>query len=182
MDNDLLDNDIEKPKVLYNGYASFFERFGAAFLDGILVTIVGYLILGAFGISFMDMIDATKNNSDPILLFGSKFIYASILSLFFDWFYFVQQEISEHQATLGKRAMGLIVTDAEGQRLNFMQASVRFLGKQIFSVVSLLTAYLSQDIITTLFFMSMLGYLIQPFTAKKQAFHDLVAKTLVYRK
>ena len=182
MDTDLLDVEIDKPKPLYKGLASFGERAGAFVIDNILLSILGYMIAGAFGISFMDLVDATKNGSDPFVIFGINFVWASVLSLIFDWFYFVQQEIGEHQASLGKRAMGLIVTDMNGQRLNSLQASTRFFTKQIYNIAPLLFVFLSADIISTLFFMSVLGYMIQPFTKQKQTLHDMMAKTLVYRK
>ena len=182
MDNELLDSDLEKPTPQYKGYATFWERFGAAFIDGIILFVVGQMILGAFGINFMDMLEIATRGEDPVDVFGTNFYTASILSLLFDCFYFAQQESSNNMATLGKRVVGLIVTDVEGERLSFQHACLRFVIKQLFSFVSLLSKFISPNIVSTLFLMSIIGYLIQPFTPKKQAFHDLVAKTLVYRK
>jgi uncharacterized RDD family membrane protein YckC len=182
MDEQIHDTELDKPKELFNGYASFWERFGAAFVDGLVTSAVGYMILGAFGINFIDLFQITSKGMDPIATFGKNFYWASILSFVFDWFYFVQQEISEHQATLGKRLMGLIVTDINGERLGFWQASYRFVLKQIFQVASLCSSFISQDVIGTVMIMSLAGYLIQPFTKQKQALHDLIGKTLVYRK
>ena len=182
MDNEFLDTELDKPTPQYNGYAGFWERFGAAFIDGILLFVVGQMILGAFGINFIDMYQSAARGEDPVDVFGSNFYTASILSLAFDWFYFAQQESCDKQATLGKRVVGLIVTDLKGERVTFQQASVRFVIKQIISLVSLLSAFLTPSIVSTLSVLSLMGYLIQPFTPKKQAFHDIVAKTLVYRK
>ncbi len=182
MNNEFLDSELEKPTPQYKGYARFWERFGAAFIDGIILFVAGQLILGAFGINFIDMYQSAARGEDPVDIFGTHYYTASILSIAFDWFYFAQQESSDQQATLGKRVVGLIVTDLNGERLSFQQASVRFVMKQIISFVSLLSSFLSPSIVSTLSFLALMGYLIQPFTAKKQAFHDLVAKTLVYRK
>ncbi len=182
MDNELLDSELEKPTPQYNGYAGFWERFGAALIDGIILFVAGQMILGAFGINFIDMYQSAARGEDPVDIFGSNFYIASILSLVFDLFYFAQQESSPTKATLGKRALGLIVTDFNGEGLSFQHASVRFVMKQIISFISLLSAFLSPNIVSTLSVLALMGYLIQPFTAKKQAFHDIVAKTLVYRK
>jgi uncharacterized RDD family membrane protein YckC len=78
------------------------------------------------------------------------------------WLYFGLMTSSSKQATLGKMAMGLIVTDVRGERISFARASVRFFA-------SLLSA------------MTTVGYLIQPFTDKRQALHDVIAETLVVR-
>ena len=182
MDNEFLDTELDKPTPQYNGYATFWERFGAALIDGIILFVVGQMILGAFGINFIDTFEIAARGEDPIDVFGTNFYTASILSLVFDCFYFAQQESSDKQASLGKRAVGLIVTDLNGEPLSFQHACVRFVMKQLFSFVSLLGSFLTPNIVSTLFFMSIMGYLIQPFTPKKQAFHDMVAKTLVYRK
>ena len=182
MDNEFLDSELEKTTPQYNGYATFWERFGAALIDGVILFIVGQLILGAFGINFIDMYQSAARGEDPVDVFGTNFYTASILSLLFDCFYFAQQESSDNMATLGKRVVGLVVTDLQGERLSFQHACLRFVMKQLFSLVSLLSKFLTPNIVSTLFLMSIMGYLIQPFTPKKQAFHDLVAKTLVYRK
>ena len=61
------------------------------------------------------------------------------------------------QATLGKLAVGLIVTDLAGEPLTFGQANQRFFGK----LVSALTVGV--------------GYFMAAFTDRKQALHDLMA-------
>jgi uncharacterized RDD family membrane protein YckC len=182
MEEQFLDKEIDKPTPQYNGYATFGERFGAAFLDGIILSTVGYMILGAFGISFIDVILSAGRNEDPIDIFGNDFYWASILSIAFDWFYYVQQESSDKMATLGKQVMGIVVTDMNGERLGIGHASVRFVVKQIFQFVSLLSKFIPENLIGTTMILSIIGYLMQPFTKEKQALHDIVAKTLVYRK
>ena len=70
---------------------------------------------------------------------------------------------SSRQATLGKQALGLVVTDVQGRRISFGRATGRNLGKYI-SALTLLV-----------------GFLIQPFTARRQALYDLLAGTLVVK-
>ena len=72
-------------------------------------------------------------------------------------------ESSARQATLGKMAFGIVVTDVHARRISFARATGRFFGK----VLSNLTFCI--------------GYLLAAFTDRKQALHDLIAGTLVVR-
>jgi len=66
------------------------------------------------------------------------------------------------RATPGKRALRLQVVTADGEeRISFLRATGRWAGRYL----SLLPLFL--------------GYLMQPFTARRQALHDLVAGTVV---
>jgi uncharacterized RDD family membrane protein YckC len=73
-------------------------------------------------------------------------------------------ESSVWQATLGKRALGIQVTDEQGERVTLRRAAGRHLGR-------LLCQF-------TLFF----GYLLIMLTARGQGLHDKVAGTLVVRR
>jgi uncharacterized RDD family membrane protein YckC len=81
------------------------------------------------------------------------------------WLYFAGMESSARQATIGKSAMSLRVTNYEGQRISFGHATGRFFAK----IVSGLIPFA-------------IGYIMAAFTEKKQALHDLIAGTLVLRK
>lgn len=78
------------------------------------------------------------------------------------WVYFVFQESSTLKSTVGKQAMNIIVTDLNGNRISFIQATKRFIMK-ILAAIPLFT-----------------GFLLILFTSKKQAFHDIMAKTVVF--
>ncbi len=80
------------------------------------------------------------------------------------WLYFALQESSEHQATLGKRALNIYVTDLQGRRISFGQATGRHFGKIISG------------------FILGIGYMMAGFTEKKQGLHDIMASTLVKRR
>jgi len=77
--------------------------------------------------------------------------------------YFPLMESSKWQATLGKRAVRIKVTDMYGQRIGFGKALGRFFGK----IVSGMILYI--------------GYIMAAFTERKQALHDLMAGTLVVK-
>ena len=61
-------------------------------------------------------------------------------------------------------ALGLKVTDMEGNRISFGRATGRYFGK----IISGMILYI--------------GYIIAGFTEKKQALHDIMANCLVTRK
>jgi uncharacterized RDD family membrane protein YckC len=85
--------------------------------------------------------------------------------LVLQWLYYAWMESSEHQATLGKMALGLIVTDLDDRRVSFARATGRFFAKIISGLIPLA-----------------IGYIMAGFTEKKQALHDMIASTLVLRK
>jgi len=84
--------------------------------------------------------------------------------LLLNWVYFTFLESAESQATLGKRLMGLKVTDLNGQPINLMRASVRHFAKILSTV--------------TLFY----GYLMPLFNKQRQTLHDKVGRCLVVLK
>ena len=72
-------------------------------------------------------------------------------------------ERSRRQATLGKRIVGLKVTDLEGNRISFSRATARFLGTFLCDASC------------------GIGYLMAAFSTRKQALHDMIAGTVVVR-
>jgi uncharacterized RDD family membrane protein YckC len=129
-------------------YAGFWRRFVAAIIDAILVAvvlIVADIVLGA-------IVDARSTTFATI---------SSGLSIGVGVAYYVGQESGRKQATLGKRALGIIVTDLQGNRISNGRAVGRYFAK----LLSALTLAI--------------GYFMAGFTEKKQALHDMIAGTLV---
>lgn len=122
-------------------YAGFWIRFVAWVLDVIAVAMVRM---------------ALSQIDSPFFVFGGTFVIT--------WIYFAAFESSTLQATPGKMALSLYVTDLEGRRIGFGRASGRFLGKILSS------ALLG------------IGYVVAGFSAKKQALHDMMAGCLVRRR
>ncbi len=81
------------------------------------------------------------------------------------WLYHAFLESSEWQATAGKKALGLVVTDLGGARISFARASGRHFAKLITGLIPL-----------------GVGYILAGVTEKKQALHDMIAGCLVLRK
>ncbi len=87
-----------------------------------------------------------------------------ILAMCIQVLYFTLMESSKTQATVGKMAMGIIVTDTNGAKLDFAKAFVRNLCRLLSNLTLLI------------------GYIIAAFTEKHQALHDIIAGTLVVKK
>ena len=147
------DRDEESANI---EYASFFTRFAGAFLDGLLTNILGLVIGFVLGL----LLVAVKiDPSQP----GPQ-IFLNIIGLFIVWIYWAGFTSSSFQATPGKMAVGIKVTDINGRRIGFGRATGRFFGKVPSALLLLI------------------GYLMQPFTQRKQALHDIMAGTIVIKK
>lgn len=136
-------------------YAAFGTRFVAALLDGI-ITMVGSFIVGfVFG-----AVMAAGGTADLQALE----LMGNLLGMVIAWLYSAVMESSPAQATLGKMAMGIKVTDLDGGPISFGRATGRHFGKIISGLLLLI------------------GYIMAAFTERKQALHDIMAGCLVVRK
>lgn len=138
-------------------YSGFWIRFCAALIDGIILNIFGLIagfIVGLI-VGIVMGSSETAQGFAAILGFGVGTIIG--------WLYCAKMESSDKQATLGKQALGIKVTMLDGKPISFAQATVRYFAK-----------YLS-----TLIFL--IGYIMAAFTNKKQALHDMLAKTVVIK-
>lgn len=131
-------------------YGGFWARLVALILDNAIV----FLILLAMGVSMATVV-ATVGME------GMIGVVAWLVVTFVPFLYWPVLESSPWQATIGKRVMGLEVTDLDGNRLSFLRAFLRSLAKIISSIPL------------------GIGFLIAAFTARKQALHDIIVKTLV---
>lgn len=134
-------------------YAGFWRRFFAFLLDLFAISCVeGILIqLGVI----------TQLPDQPSLQQSLTFLAYALPAY---WAYYALMESSPWQATLGKRALDLAVTDLEEKRISILRASGRFFGKLVsFSILGI-------------------GFLTIAFTTRRQALHDLLAGCLVIRR
>lgn len=135
-------------------YAGFWRRFRACLLDS--------LILGILFLPIELIVNPILHSLSPDLGMIFTILYW-LISIILYWLYFAFFESSSKQATLGKMVMKIIVTDLEGNRISFAKATVRYWSKWL-SVIIL-----------------MAGFIMAAFTSKKQALHDIIAKSLVIR-
>jgi uncharacterized RDD family membrane protein YckC len=95
--------------------------------------------------------------------FTARAVYFAEVVFFLCLPYYVLCESSQWQGTLGKRLLGLRVTDLSGRRIRWGRA----LGRYVSRVLSALPFQF--------------GFCMAGFTGRKQALHDLIAGTLVVR-
>ena len=144
-------------------YAGFWLRVVAYLIDFVLLNIVSFIIGGAIGLVVGFVVGLVDRDALPTVLALVK-TAVMILVLILIWFYYAFMESSRLQATLGKLALGLRVTDGQGNRVGFGRATGRFFGKIISGLILLV------------------GYMMAGWTPRKQALHDMMADTLVVRK
>ncbi|MCY3765453.1 MAG: RDD family protein [Gemmatimonadetes bacterium] len=145
-------------------YARFWKRFAAAIVDVLITgTFAGiYAALGAWFYNFG--MDTAGSYFAGDALFLTVMIGFLICYLSIDWLYYAIMESSSLQATLGKLAVGIAVTDLKGNRISFARASGRHFAKMI----SRMTAYF--------------GYVMAAFTERKQTLHDMMAGCIIVNK
>jgi len=146
-------------------FAGFWLRFCAFIVDWIVLMIPGSVIIqhAYFWPSYR--LPAPGTAAPPIIpRITPAFGAAELVMLVASWLYFALMESSALQGTLGKLALGLKVTDMQGQRISFARATGRYFGKFVSALIFCI------------------GFLMAAFTSRKQALHDLMAETLVMRK
>ncbi len=152
-------------------YAGFWLRFVAYLIDSVILGIVCMILIVVviFASGIAAMLRNLPENPTPDMFLRGAFVLA-ILALIavitaITWIYYAWMESSPSQGTLGKMALGLIVTDMQYRPVSFARASGRFFAKFITGLIPL-----------------WIGYIMAGFTAKKQALHDIIASCLVLRK
>ncbi len=137
-------------------YAGFWLRFAAYLIDSILLG----LIFFPLGLGLGLIMGATGNNQNPELMLGLNG-GLNMVSLVATWLYSSLLESSSWQGTVGKKLIGLRVTDLDGRRISFGRATGRHFGKILSGLICLV------------------GFIMAAFTEKHQALHDQIAGTLV---
>ncbi len=123
-------------------HAGFWLRFAAIIIDSIIL-VVCFVIFELI----------VSGSSDSILFF-----------IFIQWMYYSLFETSTLQATPGKLAVGIQVSDLYGEKIDFGKASGRFFGKLLSGLIL------------------GIGYFMAGFTKEKQALHDILAGCYVIKK
>ena len=135
-------------------FAGFWLRAIALVLDTFIFAVPGWAIGFVIG-ALMSSQDASKDDVVAVCY---------IVGIVIWWLYYACMESSPLQATFGKLALGIRVTDMTGRRISFSRATGRHLAK----------------FISALLFG--IGFMMAAFDARKQALHDGLAGCLVCRK
>ncbi|MGH2683447.1 MAG: RDD family protein [Actinomycetota bacterium] len=126
-------------------YAGFWRRFAAYLLDLIILSAV-----------FAPLFLVFPREQQQTTL--------SPLTTAISWLYFALMESSARQATVGKMALGIVVTDLDGNRIGFGRATGRYFAKILSALILLI------------------GFIMAAFTQRKQGLHDIIVGTLVVKK
>jgi uncharacterized RDD family membrane protein YckC len=145
----------------YPIYAGFWLRAVAFFIDTLIISFL-FTMIASFDPDAYIVFPNTNTQSPLALpqptLRGFLVLFAMM------WCYYALFEASSWQATPGKRALKLYVTDLAGRPVTFWRASIRFFARKLSELTFLV------------------GYVLAGFTEKKQALHDLLAGCLVLRR
>ena len=137
-------------------YAGFWLRVCASLIDSTL--------FGALAQAFESLITEFGVQPPSSETVDFTTLWPLEVALLARLLYFVLMESSKYQGTVGKIAMGIKVTDLNGERVSIQRA----LGRYFASIFSDLTLGF--------------GFAMAGFTRRRQALHDKMAGTLVVRR
>jgi uncharacterized RDD family membrane protein YckC len=150
---------VVAPSVPHARYGGFWIRFVAVIIDWLIVQAVvapvSFILGATIGVA------GAVVGMPGVGIRLVAIIVGGVLGVAAFWVYEAAMESSSRQATLGKMAFSLKVTDLAGQRISFARATGRHFAK-----------FLSGLILCA-------GYIMAGFTERKQALHDMIAGTLV---
>jgi uncharacterized RDD family membrane protein YckC len=137
-------------------YAGFWLRFAAYLIDTLILGVV-FVPLGLV----MGVVMAASGADETAEVMPLVNMGINVGSIVAGWLYSSLLESSSWQGTVGKKLIGLRVTDLNGYPISFGKATGRYFGKILSSMICLV------------------GFIMVAFTEKQQALHDQLAGTLV---
>jgi uncharacterized RDD family membrane protein YckC len=129
-------------------YAGFWRRFGVMLVDMLVLFFPTAIVRVAFGGSLWN----TQSSFDDPRVLGWTLFNMAVA-----WLYCSLLESSAAQGTLGQQVFGIRVCDSDLRRISFLRACARHFAQWI----SLLACGT--------------GYLVNLWTKRRQALHDLIA-------
>jgi predicted Zn finger-like uncharacterized protein len=135
-------------------YAGFWIRFGAKFIDGLILWGVGFILALPFA-----MAGGPTDGAESFMSQLATLIVQLIIPIAYTYYF-----IAKHQATPGKMACGLMVVMGDGARVSGARAVGRYFSEILSSLILCI------------------GYLMSPFDEEKRALHDRICNTRVVYK
>jgi uncharacterized RDD family membrane protein YckC len=145
-------------------YGGFWRRLLALLID-VVIWLIGVLVV-AFVIGFaigIYLLATGRSSADTTAIGNQLALPLDLAGLVVAWLYFTLAE-ALWQGTVGKRVMGIKVTDEAGRPISWRRANARYWAK----VLSLMILGI--------------GFLMAAFTDRRQALHDILAHTLVVKR
>jgi len=171
-------------------YANPFRRLLAYWID---ITLLYAVLVGIqFGLTAVTngaIVNWFELRNNPFLTYGWIFLVISLPM----WLYFILNESSPRQATLGKSLLGLKVTDMNGNRLQPAKATWRTACKLAFFEIGHLSFLFPTPLfaepdppfrvgISILLALMAFYFVLTLITPRHQSLHDLIVKTVVLRR
>lgn len=137
-------------------YAGFWIRLLASLLDGVILLVAAICIMVLTGVPMEHMMDFINVELEGYTWQQSMYVFLSLL-------YVILLPASTLQGTLGKAALGLKITDVNGERISVW----RSLGRALSEILSTIILFI--------------GYIMIAFHRQKRGLHDIIAGTYVIR-
>ncbi|WP_329742107.1 RDD family protein [Dyella sp. A6] len=155
--------------AILEDHAGFWRRFGAWVIDYLILLVPTAVIASSMGASaaFEHLMTQIHGGTDPAaaaMVYSKAVRPATMIALVIGFLYYAICESSAWQATPGKLAVGMRVTDLDGRRISLG----RSLGRNAIRLVNIVT-----------FLLPLICYLTVAWNARKQGLHDMMARTLV---
>ena len=158
----------------------FGRRLGAALIDFVIWTIIFIILFSITGVSEEAKSILNEAMVNPAAFQELDKIMAPLILI--SWLAYFSTEIF-FAATPGKMVLGIKIADEERQEAGMGTLFTRFIIKHIdyvFSVLTLLTAIqIFSTVGSVLSLLIVVGFFFT-LAPKRQAFHDMLAKTAVY--
>src|SRR5437868_12955147 len=138
-------------------YAGFWWRVLAYIIDSLIMSAIFFPLGMGVGLA----ISAGGDPNSPLLPLANLGLNG--VSILAGWLYHAFLESSSWQGTIGKKVLGLRVTDLDGNQISFGKATGRYFGMILSGMICLV------------------GFIMVAFTEKKQGLHDIMAGTLVLK-
>lgn len=139
-------------------YVGFWWRFLAYLIDFVVIMVAFFIL------SFIPGLNVFASAADPMTGMPTMSPVSMIIQIVVPLAYWAVMQASSMQATVGKMAIGAIVTDANGERMGYGKSFIREICKYPSALVLAI------------------GFIMIGFTARKQGLHDIMAGTLVVKK
>jgi uncharacterized RDD family membrane protein YckC len=138
-------------------YGGFWIRFGAKFLDGIIMSVINFVVSFAFGLVLNSMAQS-GNESAAMPVLALMYIVTYGVQIGYYVFF-----VGRFGATPGKMAAGLKIVRPDGDRVTYLRALGRYFAEILSSLILLM------------------GYIMAAFDDEKRALHDRICDTRVIR-
>lgn len=176
--------DARPPDQQPARYAGFWLRVVAAIVDGIALLVVWKIVSlflpaavtvtapapdddVAVQLAYLQAVLETAAAPAPLIVY-------SLLS----WAYFVFQETSTAQATIGKRLVGIRVATEAGGRLSLGAATIRTWPMYLHNIAWLVSGWLSSLVLL----MAFIACIAVAFSNRKQGLHDKMAGAVLFHR